>query len=145
MEDMWTVRDLPVLKAAVKIYIETGRTKIPVEAIQKEAGFDPRTTQLALRRLYREPYFDEGIEGWGGGYTLAGEPTSAALRIAGAWPTPENLVDRLIEAFEAAANNEDLPEHERTRAQKIWEGLKSGGSKIAIAALGSAGGHILYS
>jgi hypothetical protein len=48
-------------------------------------------------------------------------------------------------AFEAAAHDENLDEPERSRAEKIWLGLKSGGSKIAIAALGSAGGHILSS
>ena len=72
-----------------------------------------------------------------------GPPTSAALRVAGQWPTPENMVDRLIEAFEAAANDDSLDEATRTRAQKIWDGLKSGGSKIAIGALAGAGGHFL--
>jgi len=74
---------------------------------------------------------------------FVGAPTSDALRVAGQWPTPENMVDRLIAAFEAAANNDDLDEPERTRARKMLDGLMSGGSKIAIAALGSAGGHYL--
>jgi hypothetical protein len=54
--------------------------------------------------------------------------------------SPESMVERLIAAFETAVNAEDLDEPERSRAEKIWLGLKSGGSKIAIAALGSAGG-----
>lgn len=57
--------------------------------------------------------------------------------------SPESMVERLIAAFETAVNAEDLDEPERSRAEKIWLGLKSGGSKIAIAALGSAGGYVL--
>lgn len=76
---------------------------------------------------------------------MVGPPTGNAYQVAGAWPSPENLVERLIAAFEAASNDEDLDEPERTRARKVWDGLMSGRSKIAIAALGSAGGHALYS
>ena len=74
---------------------------------------------------------------------FVGKPTSAALRVAGQLPTADNMVDSLIAAFEAAANDDSLDEATRTRAQKIWDSLLSGGSKIAIAALGSGGGHFL--
>lgn len=45
----------------------------------------------------------------------------------------------------AVAEDEDLDEPERSRARKVLDGLLSGGSKIAITALGGAGGHILHS
>jgi hypothetical protein len=143
MEDTWTNRDLPVLRAAVEIYEDTGRAMIRASDIARAAGFDEDTTQRAIRALYTEPYFGEGTASFGGNMVGVGTPTSAALRVAGQWPTPENMVERLVDAFEAAANDEDLDEPARTRARKILDGLKSGGSKIAIAALGSAGGHFL--
>jgi hypothetical protein len=99
MEDTWTNRDLPVLQAVVKIFNQTGQTRIGIEQIQQETRFDKSTTQRALQMIYREPYFDEGDERGSGNYLAAGAPTSAALRVAGAWPTPENLLDRLIAAF----------------------------------------------
>jgi hypothetical protein len=145
MEDTWTNRDLPVLRAAVRIFDNTGRSKIRASDIAKAADLDEGTTQRALQSLYREPYFQEGTETSGSGIIFVGQPTGDALRKAGQWPTPENIVERLIAAFEAAANDETLDEPERTRARRIWDGLMSGGSKIAIAALGSAGGHALYS
>jgi hypothetical protein len=145
IEDTWTNRDLPVLKAVVQIYEKTGRAKIRVSDIAQAAGFDEPTTQHAIRALYREPYLEEATGAFGGTILFVGAPTSEAMRLAGQWPTPENMVERLIAAFEAAANDETLAEPERTRAQKIRDGLISGGSKIAIAALGSAGGHALYS
>ncbi|OBJ58223.1 hypothetical protein [Mycobacterium asiaticum] len=145
IEETWTNRDLPVLRALVQIYENTGRAMIRASDIENATGFDKDTTQRALRSLSREPYFKEAKGSWGGGILFVGPPTGAALRVAGQWPTPESMVERLIAAFEAAASDEDLEEPERTRAQKIRDGLISGGSKIAIAALGSAGGHILSS
>jgi hypothetical protein len=146
VDDTWTNRDLPVLRAVVKIFSQTGRTRIEIEDIQEETGFDKPTTQLALQMLYQEPFFDAGdFRGYSGNYIAVGPPTSAALRLAGAWPTPENMVDRLIAAFEAASNDETLDEPERTRARRIWDGLMAGGYKVAIAAPGSAGGQMLSS
>src|SRR5579875_1731364 len=102
VEDTWTNRDLPVLRAVVKIFSQTGRTRIGIEDIQEATGFDKPTTQLALQMLYQEPFFDEGdFRGYSGNYVAVGPPTSAALRLAGAWPTPENMVERLITALEA--------------------------------------------
>jgi hypothetical protein len=145
-EDTWTNRDLPVLRAAVGIFDKGERSNIRASDIERATELDTQTVQRALRALYREPFFEERgtVEGQTG-FAFVGPPTGEALRVAGQWPTPENIVERLIVAFEAAAKDEDLDEPDRTRAQKIRDGLLSGGSKIAIAALGSAGGHALYS
>jgi hypothetical protein len=146
MEDTWTSRDLPVLKAVVQLYEDTGRTLIPVADIQQAVGFDKDTTRRAIQALYTErtdPFFEESRGTWQGGVLRVGAPTGRALRVAGQWPTAESMVDRLIAAFQDAADDDDLDEPERTRAKKVLDGLLSGGSKIAIAALGSAGGHFL--
>src|ERR1700739_3533940 len=115
IEDTWTNRDLPVLKAVVQIYENTGKEMIRASEVANALGFDEDTTQRALRALYREPYFEEANRAWGGEIVFVGPPTSAALRVAGQWPTPENMVERLIVAFEAAAKGETLDEPERTR------------------------------
>lgn len=140
---MWTNRDLPVLKAAVEIYDKTGHVR--PEAIQRAIGFDAETVQRALRALYTEPYFrEEGTRGsWGGSMISVGAPTSAAYRVAGAWPTPENLLERLIAAFEAAGDDEDRDEPERSRFKQAAVWLGSAASQVAISALGGAGGHML--
>jgi hypothetical protein len=145
VEDTWTNRDLPVLRAAVKIYDQSGDYITQAFDIQRVTGFDKVTVQRALRALQTVPFFEEGTTVASGEILCVGPPKGNAYQVAGAWPTPESMVDRLIAAFEAAANDEALDEPERTRAQRIRDGLLSGGSKIAIAALGSAGGHYLSS
>lgn len=143
-EDTWTSRDLPVLKAAVDLFDQTGHVR--ADAIERAVGFDAETVQRALRALYTEPYFQSSdATSWGGRRILVGDPTSDAYRVAGKWPTPENLLERLVMALEAAGEDNDLPEPERSKAKQAALWLGDTLSKIAIGALGGAGGHALYS
>jgi hypothetical protein len=142
MTDTWTTRDLPVLRAAVEIYDRTGRNPGAGE-LGAACGFDNDTVQRALRALYREPFFEEGMEAWSGDILAVGPPTSAALRIVGQWPSPEVQLERLVAAFEAVAADESRPEEERGRAQKVGLWLTGALSQVAIGALGGAGGNIL--
>jgi hypothetical protein len=141
-EDTWNDRDLPVLKAAVEIYDQTGRNPSAAE-LGDATGFDKDTVQRALRALYREPYFEKGMNAFSGQILGVGPPTSAALRVAGQWPTPENQLERLIAAFEAVAADEARPEEERSRAKQVGLWLTGALSQVAIGALGGAGGNVL--
>ncbi|GAT08067.1 hypothetical protein H7I77_13400 [Mycolicibacterium novocastrense] len=140
--DTWTTRDLPVLRAAVEIYDRTGRNPSAAE-LGAACEFDEDTVQRALRALYREPFFEKGMDTWGGGILAVGPPTSAALRIAGQWPTPEGQLDRLIAAFEAVAADDSRTDEERSRAAKIGLWLSGALQQVAIGALGGAGGNML--
>ncbi|OBF42818.1 hypothetical protein A5719_10255 [Mycolicibacterium peregrinum] len=142
MPDTWESRDLPVLKAVVDLYEEKGRGP-RVTAIEARTGFDNDTIQRALRVLYTEPYFEEVSTASGIGWIIVGKPTSAALRVAGQWPTPENQVERLIAAFQAVAADESRPEEERSRATKIGLWLTGALQQVAIGALGGAGGNLI--
>ncbi len=142
MEDTWETRDLPVLKAAVELYEESGRRLRP-RAIEDATGFDKETVQRALRALYRQPYFEESTGSFGGEIILVGEPTGEALRVAGQWPSPEVQLQRLIAAFEAVASDDSLPEEERSRAAKIGLWLTGALQQVAIGALGGAGGNLM--
>jgi len=51
------------------------------------------TVQRALRALYTEPYLEEGRSAFGGKILSVGVPTGEALRVAGAWPSPEGLLE----------------------------------------------------
>lgn len=141
-EDTWHNRDLPVLKAVVARYEQTGRGPRPA-ALEAATAFDGETVQRALRALYREPYFEKGQKNAGGDILIVGAPTSAALRIAGQWPTPEGQLERLIAAFEAVAADEARPEEERSRAAKLGLWLTGTLSQVAIGALGGAGGNLM--
>lgn len=142
MTDTWITRDFPVLKAAVEIYDQTGRNPSAAE-LGGLTGFDKDTVQRAIRALYREPYFEEGMNTWSGDTLAVGPPTSAALRIVGQWPTPEGQLERLIAAFEAVAADEARPEEERSRAKQVGLWLAGALSQVAIGALGGAGGNMI--
>ncbi|MDV3215254.1 LexA family transcriptional regulator [Mycobacterium avium] len=144
MADTWQSLDLPVLRAAVELYDQTGRNPSAAE-LGAATGFDNDTVQRALRALYREPYFEKGMDTWGGGILAVGPPTSAALRVAGQWPTPEAQLDHLVAALLAAADDEERPEEERGRFKQAALWLGGTASKIAIGALSGAGGTWLTS
>lgn len=139
MADTWALRDLPVLRAAVELYDQTGRNPHAAE-LEAACGFDKDTVQRALRALYREPFFEEGMTDWSGNILAVGPPTSAALRIAGQWPSPEVQLEQLIAALLAAADDEERPEEERGRFKQAALWLGGAASQIAIGALGGASG-----
>lgn len=143
-QDRWTTRDLPVLRAVVDIYDRTGVYLTRVDDIEAEVGFDRDTVQRALRALNTQPSFFEKVVDTGQGViVMVGPPTGYALRVAGAWPSPENLLERLIRALESAADDETRAPEERGKLKQAATWLGSFASQIAIGALGGAGGTIL--
>jgi hypothetical protein len=145
MDDTWANRDLPVLRAVVEIHDATGKTMIRPGEIARRVGFDEETTERALRALYRQPFFEPATQSFGGHYVAVGPPTGEALRVAGQWPTPENLLERLITAVEAAGDDETVAEPERSKLKQIALGLRGAAYQVAIGALSGAGGHMLSS
>ncbi|UQX10100.1 hypothetical protein [Candidatus Mycobacterium methanotrophicum] len=65
--------------------------------------------------------------------------------MAGQWPTPENMLERLIAALEAAGEDESVAEPERSKLKQVALGLRGAAYQVAIGALASAGGHMLSS
>ncbi|TYC05679.1 hypothetical protein FXF53_04495 [Micromonospora sp. WP24] len=134
----WEERDLPVLRAAVELYEETGRA-MRVSDIVARSEFDEGVVQAALRAVApAEPPFFTSIKGsFGGGFFLVGAPTPEARRAVGLWPTPENLADRLVQAMAQAADREPDPE-KRGWLRKTADWLGSAGRDIAVDVAGTA-------
>lgn len=141
--DTWASRELPVLRAIVEIYESTGRSDIRVSAIEKATGFDKETVQQAIRLLYTEPYMRGSIQSSGPDIHFVGAPTGDALRVVGAWPSPEGLLERLVEGLERAAEDDGRPEEERSKLKQTALWLRGAASQVAIAALGGAGGNLI--
>ena len=78
------------------------------------ADLDSVSVQRALRALGTEPFFAREQETANGDILWVGKPTGEALRVAGQWPSPKALLDRLIDALETAGD--DKPEYPRSAA-----------------------------
>jgi len=142
MRDTWLERDLPVLKAAVQVFEREG-DPMDADDIAAAAQLDADTVQRALRALSTEPFFDEGQETANGDILWVGKPTGQALRVAGQWPSPESLLDRLVAALEAAGEDDERLPEERSKLKQVALGLRTAAAQIAIGALGGAGGNLL--
>jgi hypothetical protein len=97
----------------------------------------PSTAQL------RAVFFEKVVDASGGQIIMVGPPTADALRVAGAWPSPKQLLQRLISALETAADDETRAAEERTKFRQAAAYLGSFATQVAIGALGGAGGNIL--
>lgn len=142
-EETWTTRDLPVLRAIVDHYEETD-DPVHMRDIELRTGFDEDTVQRALRKLDTRPSFLDDVTGSAQGTIVyVGAPTHEALRVAGAWPSPDNVLERLIAALEEAADDEDRPDDQRSKLKQLALGIRSVGYQIAVGAIGGAGGNLL--
>lgn len=112
MDSTWETRDLPVLRAIVELS-EEGVGNVPVESVASRTGLDEETVRAAFLALEGEqpPFcrFSETQRLGGRRMDFARSPTGHARRTVGAWPTPENLADRIIAALVAEADREADP------------------------------------
>lgn len=143
--ETWTNRDLPVLKAIVDIFEDTGRSRIRASDVARRTGFDADTVQRAIRALYTHPYLQEDGRSvaQGGMQVFVGAPTGEALRVVGNWPSPESIVERLVAALEQAAEDDGRGAEERSRLKQLAVGLSGAAYQVALNALGGAGGNML--
>jgi hypothetical protein len=113
MTSTWEPRDLPVLQAIVALSDEGNHYIEPAE-IAERTGFDEATVQQALWALADEdpPLFTYTDSSRLSGPAMGpvSRPTGHARRKVGTWPTPDSLADRIIEALDAAADQERDPE-----------------------------------
>ena len=142
--DTWTNRDLPVLRAIVDLFEEEEDDGgIKPWDIQQRTRFDEETVRKALRSLNRQPYFEDAQVISSGEIWMVGAPTAEALRVAGQWPSPEVLLNRLIAELQRASEDEDVPEEERSKLKQIAAFLGTSAWQLALSALGGAGGNII--
>jgi hypothetical protein len=111
VEDTWFSRDLPILDAVVTL-LEAGNFRVTVSEIAQATGFAPDAVARSLTAM-EHTYVGEFHQ-----FLTGGDPSSwyvmhvtpEARQAVGQWPTPENVVDRLAQAFSDAAEQERDPE-----------------------------------
>lgn len=135
MEDTWVSRELPVLNVVVNAFEDGNRRQLRVAELTELCGLPESDVQAALRSLdsASPPYLEAPRPGWGAAYpAFITGVTERARRAVGQWPTPENLVDRLAEAFGQAAEHETDPQ-KRGRLRDVANMIGQTGRGIAVA------------
>lgn len=125
MTDLWTTRDLPVLRALVEHFDDPHANDSDLD-LAGGTGLDGDQVERALATLSRaEPPYISGTGAWGsrGVPVKIHSVTERAYRAVGAWPTAEGLTDRITAAFADAADAEPDPEQKsKLRSTAAWLG-----------------------
>ncbi len=133
MTDLWTTRDLPVLRALVEHFDDPRASDSGLD-LAGETGLDGAQIERALAALYRAepPYIKATIAFESGGVPARiHSVTERAYRAVGAWPTAEGLTDRITAAFADAADAEPDPEQKsKLKSTAAW--LGGAGRSVAL-------------
>jgi hypothetical protein len=107
----WENRDLPVLRAIVDEFEDGEADCVTVEEIMARTGFDRPTVGRSIQALEGgQPTFVETDWGFGDYNVTVNRVTERARRAVGDWPTPEDLADRFIAAYQRAAYSAETDE-----------------------------------
>jgi hypothetical protein len=128
MEDTWWTRDLPVLDVVVRLREDYSHFPEVID-IARETGFSTEDVARALVSM-NGPFVSLELTGGGAERWFVKAVTPAARQAVGQWPTPENVVARLAEAFSEAAGQEQDPER-RGKLRAVASFLRETGKDFA--------------
>jgi hypothetical protein len=136
LPDVWFTRDLPVLRAIVRLVDEGehGGSPYLLGQVVPASGLPKADVVLAARSLVSAGYA-EALTNHAGDIVRFTAVSGEARRLAGLWPTPQGEWDRLLEQLAARAQNAPT-EVERER----WRALDT-----AARAVGEHDGALLMS
>jgi hypothetical protein len=130
--DLWSQRDLPVLRACVEHYDDPNAHRSKLD-LKTTTGLSDDQISRALNALgLAEPPYLKIARSIGRiepGFVLG--VTERAYRAVGAWPTAEGLAANLAEAFDRAADAEPDPE-QKSKLKSIAGWLGGAGRSIAV-------------
>lgn len=135
LDDTWHSRDLPVLREVVRLTDENLGGLVDASAVAGNLEMDDDDVQRAGVALKNDGLL-EIRGGWGLPVMRFSKPTGDARRLAGAWPTPDTALDRMVAALEdleANAGDEDT----RTWAQKTRAAILSGTKTVGLSVMAS--------
>lgn len=135
LPDVWFTRDLPVLRAIVRLLDEPPHGSAPyLGAVVPASGLARPQVVSAANALVAAGYV-EALTNHAGDIVRFTSASGEARRLAGLWPTPQGEWERLLEQLAARAAGA-LTEVERAR----WQALSA-----AAVALGPDDGALLMS
>jgi hypothetical protein len=135
LPDVWFTRDLPVLRAIVRLVDEPATGSAPYLGAVVPASGLPKPEVVSAAKALVDSGLVEALTNYAGDIVRFTAVSAEARRLAGLWPTPQGEWDRLLEQLEVRAANA-LSDVERTR----WRALAD-----AAAAIGPDDGALLMS
>lgn len=126
----WETRDLPVLRAIVRLCDLHG--DIGPETLARDTGLDEDTVQVALRALRAEtpPFFRASVSA-GDEVNWVDTPTGHARRAVGSWPQPGEWAEQVVTALTEIAERE--PDEKERGKLRTAAAAFGGLSKSVIA------------
>src|SRR3954451_5539203 len=112
--DVWFTRDLPVLRAIVRLVDEPATGSAPYLGAVGTASGLPKPGVVSAAKALVDSGLVEALTNYAGDIVRFTAVSAEARRLAGLWPTPQGEWDRLLEQLEARAANA-LSDVERAR------------------------------
>jgi hypothetical protein len=144
--ETWVSRDKPLLQTIVALF-DSGAAQVTSQDLVTATGQSYEQLRPALRALAFEdpPFFHfkdhSSLGDRGTNVSRILDVTGHGRRAAGTWPTPEDIADRIIEAFEQAAENAP-DEEEAGRLRRAGQAVAGVGRDVLVnliaAGLGGA-------
>ncbi|MCA0143765.1 hypothetical protein [Blastococcus sp. LR1] len=139
LPDTWFSRDFLILREVAR-RVEAGES-LQATDVAQALDMDPRVVGKAGFRL-KEDGFLKGGEAMGRGVIRFIDVTAQGRREVGQWPSADVAADRLMAALEQAIVNAP-DEEQRTRLQKVRDGLTKAGRDVIVGiATGVATGQL---
>jgi hypothetical protein len=142
VEDTWTRRELPILRAALR-RVDNGE-ELDLEHIRLDTGlpgFELRRGLQALQEAgYLEVYLASGWSDDHAGGLLSGV-SERTRRELGSWPSAHTLVDDLVRALQQAADEEQEPER-KSKLRAAADTVATIANQVAIRVIADRIGSI---
>ena len=135
LPDTWFTRDLPVLRAIVRLVDEPATGSSPYLGAVVPASGLPRPQVVSAAKALVDAGYVEALTNYAGEIVRFTVVSGEARRLAGLWPTPQGEWERLLEQLTARVAGA-LTDVERDR----WRAFTD-----AAAAVGPDAGALLMS
>jgi hypothetical protein len=133
MEPTWGSRDLPVLNAIVQHFDEHGPDIATVKHFAEVTGLEAKEVYRAVMAL-SPTYLELSITMGGEEGAAVQGVTDEARRAVGQWPSPDVWADRIVKAYQQAAEQEP-DENKRGRLRATAEALGGFGRDLLVEVL----------
>lgn len=138
--DVWTTRDLPVLRAAAELIDERAGRATDYRMIAERAGLEPDDVARAVVNLDQRYISAKLQRALGGQIVLASvlAITAQGLEATGRWPTPETAVDRLLASLDVEIDEAPEGSAKSSRLKAMRDAAGAVGRDVLVRVMTSA-------